>query len=196
MQGKADSITPVAQGIKPTTLVPIESHIEEGVTASHGDCYVCFEGNAPRSSCKCTDRFLHVECQLKQIVSTNSSSCPVCLDTYANVKMRHTWSLTPRARKCILSAFIFVAYAICLSLFHPNWKESASSRAKHNARPIWVEMLQIIVEVGVYVSTAVCAAWQVLRFLGEGRVVFMREYAVKAVRRGAVRGSSRTKVSV
>lgn len=151
--------------------LPIQSDIE----VSHGECYVCFEGNAPRSSCKCTDRFLHIECQLKQIVSTNSSSCPVCRDPYANVRMRRTWTLTPRARKCILSAFIFITYAVCISLFHPDWNKSALSRAKQSPQSDWIDILQITFEVGVYVFMAICTGVQAIRFHVEGRVVFMRE---------------------
>lgn len=50
-------------------------------------CYVCLDGPpAPHSACVCVDRFLHPACQQRQIQTSGSTRCHVCLNEYENVK--------------------------------------------------------------------------------------------------------------
>ena len=51
-----------------------------------GECYVCFEADAPASPCRCRDRFVHVWCQLKQVEASGKAICGVCTATYPNVE--------------------------------------------------------------------------------------------------------------
>ena len=51
------------------------------------ECFVCTD-SAPvpwRSDCKCTDRYVHVDCLEKMLKRGAAPRCPVCLTPYANV---------------------------------------------------------------------------------------------------------------
>ena len=45
---------------------------EADSTADMGECFVCFDesSKAPRSPCRCTDRYLHVHCQMRMALPT------------------------------------------------------------------------------------------------------------------------------
>jgi hypothetical protein len=91
--------------------MPISStgvQLTEVVTkvSATGACYVCFEDGAPRSLCKCTDRFVHAECLVKQVQANGRAQCPVCLEPYTQIVVvptrritRHFWYFLTR---CII----------------------------------------------------------------------------------------------
>ena len=59
-----------------------------------GDCFVCFEPNAKKTYCKCSNLYVHDECLQKFMYASGKFStdfqpkCSICKETYSNVKVR------------------------------------------------------------------------------------------------------------
>ena len=53
----------------------------------YGECYICFEKDAPLSECKCKNIYLHKECQKKYIEKKNSIVCSICKKNYNNAEL-------------------------------------------------------------------------------------------------------------
>lgn len=68
----------------PTSEPPVASNTPPEEAGA--ECYVCFEALAPKSPCKCIGRYLHVECQRRQVEQTGRAECAVCKEPYPNVK--------------------------------------------------------------------------------------------------------------
>jgi hypothetical protein len=51
-----------------------------------GECYVCYEGNAPESPCICKNMYLHEECELNLITKLNKKKCTICKKQFNNIK--------------------------------------------------------------------------------------------------------------
>lgn len=77
---------------------------------SVGTCYVCLDGDdAPKSACKCIDRFIHTDCLLRQVQASGSFACPVCLENYPSVEIKQTIGCTPRGRRFLCASVLLGA---------------------------------------------------------------------------------------
>ena len=65
-----------------------------------GECFVCFDDNAPPSACGCVDRYLHRACLQMMVEASGSTTCPVCQQQYPDVRcearVRRTMSVAGR----------------------------------------------------------------------------------------------------
>lgn len=50
-----------------------------------GPCFVCFEDNAPRAKCACTDMYVHPTCHATLLSHQGDNVCRVCLEPYRPV---------------------------------------------------------------------------------------------------------------
>ena len=51
-------------------------------------CVICLESGAPPATCACSTSHLHPLCQLRAMRATGKANCTVCLQPYANVRVR------------------------------------------------------------------------------------------------------------
>ena len=127
------------------------------------DCWICMEGGAAVSRCKCTDRFVHDACLLKWLNTANSTNCPVCLESYATVKLKTTNRRSP-SNACwgtLTGSLCFVALLVCGSLMLHMWASPDFISANVT---LAVGLLMIGLSVVGVVVCAVCG----LRFRREG----------------------------
>jgi len=69
------------------------------------ECFICTESTpVPRkSSCLCTDRYVHDACLVKMIETTQRARCPACAEPYGNVASRsRVVGMDPFARGAIV----------------------------------------------------------------------------------------------
>lgn len=69
------------------------------------ECFICTD-SVPmprRSSCLCTDRYVHDACLVKMLESTKRAACPVCAARYTNVASRVVVvGVEPRSRGALV----------------------------------------------------------------------------------------------
>jgi len=85
-----------------------------------GQCFVCFEDNAPLSQCRCNDRYIHPACLFKMVGTNGKTACAVCLVEYTNIKVVTSRRVTWRALRCMTMATI-----IPILLFVAVWRGEA-----------------------------------------------------------------------
>lgn len=78
------------------------------VAPIEGECYICCGDDAPRSLCACTDRFIHLECQHKQLELCSIYKCPVCMQPYKNIHTKVTIRFSSRGCVFLFSLIGFV----------------------------------------------------------------------------------------
>lgn len=144
----------------------------EEAAAARGECYVCFEDGAPRSPCVCTDRYLHVACQTRQIASTELAACPVCRTPYANMRVVRTWRPTARARACLAWNALLLLTAAVFWACHPTWTRPLSVRLRDDRQPRLLTALQIAAELLLFGALGVRLGWDLLTYLlGQWRLL-------------------------
>ena len=69
-----------------------------------GECFVCMDGMAPPSQCRCVGRYLHPECQQRLASVNGKVTCTVCAAPYGNVYV---------ARRPTPTAYLFAVFVTC-----------------------------------------------------------------------------------
>lgn len=89
--------------------------IDTSNTSNTGECFVCYDINAPRATCGCSSMFIHTECLMQTVSATNKLRCTVCLRPYTNIEIReklvHGWRY-----EWIIITLLFVFSAATLFL--------------------------------------------------------------------------------
>jgi len=87
--------------------------------AENPECFICAtnEGEVWPSQCKCKDRFMHPECQLRFLKTREHMTCPVCLEEYDNVTFRRVrklqWYTCNTGTVVVMMAFGLIAVFGC-----------------------------------------------------------------------------------
>ena len=88
-------------------------------SADNPECFICTsnEGDVWPSDCKCKDRFMHPECQLRLLKNRTDMTCPVCLEKYNNVTFKQVrrlqWYRCNVGTCCVVLAFGLIAVFGC-----------------------------------------------------------------------------------
>ena len=113
------------------------------------ECFVCTE-SVPvplKSSCLCTDRYIHTDCLVKLLVSQSNTKCSVCASPYGNLRVRtlrsmHAYSPCGHITLLIVAALTLIG--ICINTWF------AMQRTRHSSPIIWTVM-------GIMVSGVIAA---------------------------------------
>lgn len=161
--------------IQSTALVMVG--VEEDVSGEENlpnECFVCTESEpAPlKSSCLCTDRYIHTDCFVKLLGAQGKTNCAVCAAPYGNlhVKTLHTVNAFSPCGYVTLFVAITIVF-ICISTIIPFFT------LKHNYAEFEMTILWGIA------SFMACAAITVLLLI----VYTCRVYGVCGVLRSCVR---------
>lgn len=88
-------------------------------SADNPECFICTsnKGDVWPSDCKCKDRFMHPECQLRLLKNRTDMTCPVCLEKYNNVTFKQVrrmrWYRCNVGTCCVVVAFGLIAVFGC-----------------------------------------------------------------------------------
>ena len=84
-----------------------------------GECYICTLENGFVSPCKCKNLFLHPECELKLIKTSNNMNCSVCKYPYDNIKIvkKYKYKLSRHCKIVICFYLISLVLLSCGGYF-------------------------------------------------------------------------------
>ena len=91
--------------------------VEARASSADDTCFVCFNGNAPRSQCLCVHCHVHDACLERWLRQSGRSECSVCRAPYANVDTTHTTGC--HANWAVVGALAIIGamgLAICAAL--------------------------------------------------------------------------------
>jgi hypothetical protein len=98
-----------------------------------GQCYVCFEENAPKSCCSCKDRYLHPTCMLELVARNGKETCDVCLAPHLNLKMNATRRVSTRGMR-LLSMVMLYPPLLCLTILRADgWLSQIINQSDTNS---------------------------------------------------------------
>lgn len=99
-QDSQGSNTELASPYTPTSVASADNGLDNNIC-----CFVCeVEGGRLLQVCKCTDRWIHLECQQKLMQRTpaHQAGCPICRTSYVNVQeLRAKKRLTNDGRRML-----------------------------------------------------------------------------------------------
>lgn len=156
--------------------------VEEG--AARGQCYVCFEDDAPPSRCGCKDRFMHEACMLQLVQRTGKMQCSVCLQDYKNLKTTRTQRCT-RQGICNVLVMLLWPWFLGFSIWRAqDWLASPYKRDDQMlpGGQIHVERcIETVLELLVTVMVFLCivSQWMLYR-RGHWRLLMVRAEVTRA----------------
>lgn len=113
-------------------------------------CYVCADDSwAPPSPCACTDRHLHVACQLRMIAYSWDDTCGVCKHKFRNVSVRTSHCLYPTVITATLLFYALMQVVLLVALYTTQGT-TAWYTPLGNSAPLLAAMAAVLV-ISVYV---------------------------------------------
>lgn len=100
------------------------------------ECFVCTE-SVPvplKSSCLCTDRYIHTDCFVKLLVLQSNTKCSVCASPYGNLRVRTLRSMRARS-PCGYITLLIVSILILVGICTNTW--FAMQRTGHSSPILW-----------------------------------------------------------
>ena len=86
--------------------------LSEESTPRDNLCFVCFDGDAPRSQCACVNAHVHDKCLERWLQQSGNVKCSVCKADYANVIIEHT--VHSRLNRFVCLTYLFSLYLLLL----------------------------------------------------------------------------------
>lgn len=138
-------------------LGPHELFLFFFMTRLLGTCYICLDDvpDAPVSQCACRERYVHKECLLKMIKTSESTCCPVCLECFRNVVVRRIVSRQMSQEYFV----IFVSYVSAGVLGSGAGIAMHSTVTQENLWMVWmlmVSMFLIGTAVAIFTYASCC----------------------------------------